>query len=85
MIHREPLLGNFQVQLGISQSALLEAVPQVGCAVSLNVVKYRLGNKAAAVALGCHPVKHLNRGFWKHDVDAFAHKRDSRLIIQVYL
>ena len=47
VLHREPLFGNFQVQLGISQGALLQASPKVRPASRFRIVQHGLGDEAA--------------------------------------
>ena len=74
MLHWEPFFGNFKIQLGVGQGALLEAFPKIGRAVGLDIVQHRLRDEAAAVAFGGHSVKNFEGCIGKDDIDAFAHK-----------
>ena len=73
LLHWEPFFGNFKIQLGVGQCALLETFPKIGGAVSLDKVHHRLRDEAATVASGGHSVENLQGGIWKDDIDAFAH------------
>ena len=74
MLHWEPFFGNFKIQLGVGQGALLETFPKIGGPVSLDIVQHRLGDKTTAVAFGGQSVKNLKGCIWKDDIEAFAHK-----------
>ena len=73
MLHWKPLLGNFQVQLGISQGALLETFPEIGRALALHVVQHSLGNETAAVAFWRDAVQDFDGRIRQHDVNTLAH------------
>ncbi len=73
MLHWEPFFGDFQIQLGVSQSTLFEALAKIGCTASTDIVQYRLRDKAAAVAFSGHSVKNSESRIWEDDIDAFAH------------
>jgi hypothetical protein len=68
-------LGDFQIQPGIGQSALFEALPKISSALRLDVMQNGLGDQPAPIAFAGHAVKHRNRGVGQNNVKSFAQMR----------
>ncbi|MBI3683324.1 MAG: hypothetical protein HY235_23370 [Acidobacteria bacterium] len=74
MLHRKPLLGNFQIQIGIGQSSCFQALSKVGRTLGLYEMQYSPIDESAAIAPGGNPAENGGRGIRKNDVDTFAHR-----------
>lgn len=73
MIHGNPFLSGFFVEIAIAERCLFQLLPQPLRTPRSGIMQYRLINETAALTRLRKPVKGADRGLRQHDIDTFCH------------
>jgi hypothetical protein len=73
MIHGNPFLCRFCIEIAVAERCLLELLPQSLRTPRSGVVQHRLINQAAALARLRKAVKGADRSLREDDIDSFCH------------
>jgi hypothetical protein len=77
VVHRNPVCGDFPVQVAVADGGLLQLDAESLVTAVFHVMLHRPVDEAAPLAARRHPVNALDGRFRQHDIDAFAHGNES--------
>lgn len=73
MIHGNPFLCDFLIEIAVAERCVFELLPQPLRTPRRGIMQHRLIDQAAALARFREPVKRADRTLRQHDIDTFCH------------